>query len=81
MDWAATVACTPSESYGLFLAYVLPPAGALLSAIALWVASQARSTSEDARLTTAAVARRSDVAWHGPAQTAWAPDAQDRRKS
>ncbi len=47
--------CTPSAYWPLILAYVLPPVGALLSAIALWVASRARSTSEDARSTSLAL--------------------------
>ena len=46
--------CTPSAYWPLILAYVLPPVGALLSAIALWVASKARTTSEDVRSTSLA---------------------------
>jgi hypothetical protein len=44
--------CTPDTSLTLILTYVLPPLGALLSATALWVASKARTTSEDVRLTS-----------------------------
>jgi hypothetical protein len=48
--------CTPAYYWLPILTYVLPPVGALLSATALWVASRARSTSEDARSTSLAVA-------------------------
>lgn len=44
--------CTPSVYWQLILTYVLPPAGALLSATALWVASRARSTSQVALSTS-----------------------------
>lgn len=55
MDSPDTLACTPSAYWPLILAYVLPPAGALLSAIALWVASRARTTSVAALQTSVAV--------------------------
>jgi hypothetical protein len=41
--------CTPVDFYAGILTYVLPPLGALLSAIALLVASRARSISADAQ--------------------------------
>ncbi len=56
MDLPNTLTCTPSAYWPLILGYVLPPVGALLSAIALWVASRARSTSVDAQSTSRAVA-------------------------
>jgi hypothetical protein len=48
--------CTSPAYLPLILSYLLPPAAALLSAIALWVASRARSTSEAAQSTSLAVA-------------------------
>lgn len=72
--------CTPAYYWQPVLTYVLPPAGALLSAIALWVASRARSTSEDARLISAAVGRRSDVDSITRGHNASRLDAPDRRK-
>ncbi len=48
--------CTQSVYWLPILTYVLPPLGALLSATALWVASRARTTSQDARSTSLAVA-------------------------
>lgn len=80
MDSPPMLDCTPSAYWPLILAYVLPPVGAVLSAIALWVASQARSTSEDARVTSAVVARRSDVHSALPEHSGSPTDAQDRRK-
>ncbi len=72
--------CTPSAYWPLILAYVLPPAGAILSAIALWVASKARSTSVDARATSAAAVTLSLLQAEPPAPNAYPPDAPDRRK-
>ncbi len=51
--------CTPADYWPGILTYVLPPLGALLSATALWVASRARSTSQDAQSTSLALADRS----------------------
>lgn len=45
---------TCSTSWQPFLVSLSPALGALLSAIALWVASQARSTSRDALQTSQA---------------------------
>jgi hypothetical protein len=61
MDSLPMPDCTSSAYWPLILNYVLPPVAALLSAIALWVASHARSTSQDAHAISAGVARRSDV--------------------
>jgi hypothetical protein len=56
MDSPDTLSCTPAAYWPLILTFVLPPAGAVLSAIALWVASKARTTSQDAQSTSQAVA-------------------------
>jgi hypothetical protein len=56
MDSPPMLDCTPSAYWPLILAYVLPPVGAVLSAIALLVASRARSTSQDAQSTSLGVA-------------------------
>lgn len=53
--------CTPGLYLAPILTYVLPPVGALLSAIALWVASKARTTSAVAQSTSQAVAHRSGL--------------------
>lgn len=45
-DSVPTPADTPSSSWPLFLAYISPPAAALLYATAKWVESRARITSE-----------------------------------
>lgn len=42
-----TPGCTPGDSWSSFLVGVSPAVSALLSAIALWVASRARSTYKD----------------------------------
>lgn len=73
--------CTPSASWLLALTYVLPPVGALLSATALWVASLARTTSKDALLTSAAVARRSDMAPRSRGRRGSPPDVADPKRS
>jgi hypothetical protein len=52
MDLPPTLDCTPDAYWPLILTYVLPPVGALLSAIALWVASRARGTSAVALATS-----------------------------
>lgn len=52
MDYTPTPDCMPSVYWQPILTYVLPPVGALLSAIALWVASRARDTSSVALLTS-----------------------------
>jgi hypothetical protein len=73
--------CTPSAYWLPILSYVLPPAGALLSAIALWVASQARSTSADAQSTSQAAVSLSLLRPEQPAPSGWTVAAPDRRKS
>lgn len=72
--------CTPDAFWLPFLAYVLPPAGALLSAIALWVASKARGTSEDARSTLEALRRVSVQDLHTREANELLRGARDRRK-
>jgi NO-binding membrane sensor protein with MHYT domain len=49
-----TCGSTLSTSLAQFLVFMSPAAAALLSAIALWVASRARSTSADALSTSQA---------------------------
>jgi hypothetical protein len=53
--------CTPADFWPGIVTYVFPPLGALLSAIALWVAARARITSEGARSTSLALADRSNT--------------------
>jgi len=81
MDSPPTLDCTPSAYWPLVLAYVLPPAGAVLSAIALWVASRARATSSDAHATSAAAVSLSLLQSEPPVPNGYPPDAPDRRKS
>jgi hypothetical protein len=73
--------CTPSAYWPLILAYVLPPAGAVLSAIALLVASKARSTSLDARVTSQGAVALSLLQAEPPEPNGYPLDAPDRRKS
>jgi hypothetical protein len=75
-----TLDCTPSAYWPLILAYVLPPVGAVLSAIALWVASKARSTSQDARVTSQGAVALSLLQAEPPVPNGYPPDAPDRRK-
>ncbi len=72
--------CTPADFWSGVLVYVLPPAGALLSATALLVASRARSTSQDAQVTLAAVARRSDTVPSTPESSELRRRARDPKK-
>lgn len=51
--------CTPSASLVDFLVSLSPALGGLLSAIALWVAARARSTSVDALQTSSEALRYS----------------------
>jgi hypothetical protein len=53
--------CTPVDFWQAIGTFVLPPLGALLSSIALWVASRARSTSKDAQSISLALADHSDT--------------------
>lgn len=52
MDWLLTQDCTQSAYWQPILGSLLPPAAALLSAIALWVAAKARTISADAQSTS-----------------------------
>lgn len=72
--------CTPSAYWPLILTYVLPPVGALLSAIALWVGSKARSTSADALSTSQAAVSLSLLHAEQPSGNASHPDAPDQKK-
>jgi hypothetical protein len=80
MDLPDIPACTSSASLSLILAYVLPPAGALLSATALLVASKARSTSQDARATSQGAVALSLLQAEPPVPNGYPTDAPDRRK-
>jgi hypothetical protein len=81
MDSPDMLGCTPSAYWPLILAYVLPPVGAVLSAIALWVASKARSTSSDARVTSEAAVSLSLLQAEPPVPNGYPMGAPDRRKS
>lgn len=72
--------CTPAYYWQPVLTYVLPPAGALLSAIALWVGSKARSTSEAALSTSLEAVKRSSVVSLSHEQVESLRGALDRRK-
>lgn len=72
--------CMPDAFWSQFLAYVSPAAAALLSATALWVASRARGTSEDARATLEALRRVSVQDLHTPEHNASLRAVLDRRK-
>jgi hypothetical protein len=73
--------CTPDASSLLILTYVLPPVGALLSAIALLVASKARSISAGAQSTSQAAVALSLLQAEPPEPNGYPRDAPDRRKS
>ena len=73
--------CTPSAYWPLILNSLLPPAAALLSATALWVASRARSTSTDAQETSQAAVALSLLQSEPPVPNGYPSDAPDRRKS
>lgn len=75
-----TLPCTPSVYWQPILAYVLPPAGALLSAIALWVAQKARSISVDAQSTSQAAVTLSLLPHEPPGPNASPPDVPGQRK-
>ncbi len=60
MDLPPTPGCTSSASLMLTLTYLLPPVAALLSAIALWVASRSRGISQVALATSLVPPLRSD---------------------
>jgi hypothetical protein len=79
-DLTDTPCSTLASSLPLILSYALPPASALLSAIALWVASRARSTSGVAQSTSEAAVQLSLLPREPPEPSAWDPGAPDRRK-
>ncbi len=80
MDLPPIPDCTQSAYWPLILTYVLPPVGALLSAIALWVASRARSTSADAQQTSQGAVALSLLQAEPPVRNVYPPDAPDRRR-
>lgn len=73
--------CTPAFYWTPVLTYVLPPAGALLSAIALWVAARARGTSQVAQETSQAAVRQSAAVSVSPATLASLAAALDQKRS
>jgi hypothetical protein len=81
MDSLPTPCSTLESSLPLILGYVLPPVGALLSAIALWVASRARTTSAAAQSTSRAAVAISLQPREPHERSARDTDAPDRRKS
>lgn len=72
---------TCSASFVSFLISLSPALGGLLSAIALWVASRARTTSEDARQTSQAAMTLSLLQPVQSSDSSSAPDAPDRKRS
>ncbi len=72
--------CTLSASWQQALVYVLPPVGALLSAIALWVAAKARSISGDAQSTSQAAVALSLLDAEPPSPKGSGRRVSDRRK-
>lgn len=56
----------PCMSWSSFLVSISPALSALLSAIGLWVASRARSTSKAAQQTSQAALRSSQQPYGGP---------------
>lgn len=81
LDSITTPPCTPEFYWQPVVTYVLPPAGALLSAIALLVGSRARSTSEVALSTSREAVRRSGQVSLSPDTLASLAAARDQRKS
>ena len=72
--------CTPNGFWQSTTTSLLPAVSALLSAIALWVASRARSTSKAAQSTSLAVGYRSGLLPERRAASGSRPGAPDRRK-
>lgn len=64
----------------LILDWLLPPAAGLLSAIGLWVASRARSTSKDALSTSQAAVSLGLLSSEPPERSVYPPGAPDPRK-
>jgi len=72
--------CTPAFYWQPILTYVLPPVGALLSATALWVASRARTTSQDAQSTSQAAVSLSLLHAEPPSPNGSPSDVPGQRK-
>ena len=79
LAWALTPDSTCSESWQPFLLSLSPAVCALLSAIALWVASQARSTSRDAQQTSQGAVTLSLLASPSHLSTVSDPAAPDQK--
>lgn len=73
--------CTSPDSWGPFLVSVSPAVAALLSAIALWVASRTRSTSEDVRSTLQDHEQLFGKVLQRPVRNVSRRGARDRRRS
>lgn len=72
--------CTCAPFWLSTATYVLPPAGALLSAIALLVARRARGTSEAVQQISSDHERALSLALQRPTRSASVQVAPDRRK-
>lgn len=72
--------CTCAPFWLSTATYVLPPAGALLSAIALWVARQAHGTSRAVQEISSDQERALSLALQRPTRNASVPVALDRRR-
>jgi len=72
---------TCPDSFASFLIGVSPAVSALVSAIALWVASKARSTYKDEQRTLSALVTRVQRSSNGPGDSESPRRARDRRKS
>lgn len=73
--------CTPGVSWPQFLVSLSPALAGLLSATALWVASRARTTSQDAQQTSQAAVTLSLLAAPSHAEIVSAQHAPARKKS
>jgi hypothetical protein len=73
--------CISPESSQLILTWLLPPAAAVLSATALWVASRTRGTSKDALQTSSDLERLLSERLGLPVRNASRPTAPAPKKS
>jgi hypothetical protein len=81
LDLVLTPPSTCDDSWQPFLVSLSPAAAALLSAIALWVASQARTTSRDAQQTSQATASLSLLDAEPPWISALVDAVRDPKRS
>jgi hypothetical protein len=73
--------CMPPSSSEWFLVFTSPAVAALCSAIALWVASRARSTSRAVASTSEDQERALSLALGRPTRSVSRPVARGRKKS